>query len=352
MLQYLITDNNINIFIDYETKTVERNTHLGKKIEDLLIEYQNEKNANDEIKERGGGMVDWEQHVQQQYKEEIKQMLSPGFRIPHESNGQFLYDNDGNFYLADYPEYKIPSVLKKRMVEFLENDYPINALVNFWEKCIQNPNEEARNGLYKFLENSGHPITENGNFIAQKAVLKTKYEKIYKNLIDTISYAVWKISIMKKGKADYHIIKRGKNNYSWHSLAELNNINDHEYIGTVKEVENELKDKIRNNKDIYTDKHSNTFSINLGEPVLEIRSNCDENPKNTCSRGLHVGSMKYVNKFQNPDNDVILNCLINPKDVVCVPYDYDSQKMRVCKYYPISVFKNDENNNIYTEYNL
>jgi hypothetical protein len=59
------------------------------------------------------------------------------------------------------------------------------------------------------------------------------------------------------------------------------------------------------------------------------RSQVDDDPNNTCSYGLHVGAWDYVKGF---NNGVILEVEVNPEDVVTIPYDYDSQKMRVCKY--------------------
>ena len=58
------------------------------------------------------------------------------------------------------------------------------------------------------------------------------------------------------------------------------------------------------------------------------RNDVDDNPNNHCSHGLHVARYNYAYNWD--DKTVIVK--INPRDVVCVPDDYDGEKMRVCKY--------------------
>ena len=62
---------------------------------------------------------------------------------------------------------------------------------------------------------------------------------------------------------------------------------------------------------------------------------------------LHVGSMGYVGTFGG-SGSVVLECLVNPRNVVSVPTDYHNTKMRVCEYYPFAI-SNGENENIYLE---
>ena len=82
----------------------------------------------------------------------------------------------------------------------------------------------------------------------------------------------------------------------------------------------------------YMDKHSGRFSNLPGEAPCEDRNQVDDNPDAPCSRGLHVGSIKYVRGFADHGSDRIIMVRVNPKDVVSVPRDYSAQKMRVCTY--------------------
>jgi hypothetical protein len=57
------------------------------------------------------------------------------------------------------------------------------------------------------------------------------------------------------------------------------------------------------------------------------RDMVDADSSRTCSRGLHVASWGYVK-----GHSTIVSVKVNPVDVVSIPYDYNGQKMRVCRY--------------------
>jgi hypothetical protein len=68
----------------------------------------------------------------------------------------------------------------------------------------------------------------------------------------------------------------------------------------------------------------------IGTEVYMARKHVDENPEETCSHGLHVGAPDYVRRHYK--NSIIVVCVVNPRDVVAVPTDYNNTKMRVCRY--------------------
>lgn len=69
--------------------------------------------------------------------------------------------------------------------------------------------------------------------------------------------------------------------------------------------------------DVYTDHHSHTFKIKIGDMVTMPREACDGDSKNECSRGLHLASKHWLDK--NYYGNVGLVCLCNPAEVVAVP---------------------------------
>lgn len=81
----------------------------------------------------------------------------------------------------------------------------------------------------------------------------------------------------------------------------------------------------------FRDIYSGTIVNNIGSVITMERSEVDELPENTCSHGLHVGSLKYARQFGG-HNARILQVKINPADFVTVPFKYSGQKARVCKY--------------------
>lgn len=86
----------------------------------------------------------------------------------------------------------------------------------------------------------------------------------------------------------------------------------------------------------YRDHRTGTFDNSIGAVCKEDRNLVDEDPNNTCSKGLHVCALGYIH---GPDSHgcggsrshwVIVK--VNPRDVVAVPHDYKNTKMRVCEF--------------------
>jgi hypothetical protein len=243
--------------------------------------------------------------VRETIKEELLSLLSPGRKIMLASDNRFMLDEDGVMTLKGTSE-AIPAFLAEKLLQFIEDGIDVDALVNFWRRLLLNPDKHVRTQLYKFLENHGHPITSRGYFLAYKSVsVKRKYDKETGDAIINVEY-------------------------------------DED---TGERVEEKFTQEMT-----FTPHHSGPHGmvIKVGEPVTMPREECDNNPDNTCSRGLHVGSMAYVGDFGCGDK-VVLECLISPTDVVSVPSDYNATKMRTCKYYPIAI-SNGENKQIFLEH--
>ena len=92
---------------------------------------------------------------------------------------------------------------------------------------------------------------------------------------------------------------------------------------------------------VYTDHHSHTFRIKIGEMVTMPREKCDCDSSVSCSQGLHIGGKGWLK--QNYYGNTGLACLINPTDVVAVPHIDDYGKLRTCAYLPIEVIEYDKN---------
>lgn len=68
----------------------------------------------------------------------------------------------------------------------------------------------------------------------------------------------------------------------------------------------------------------------LGTVISMARSTVEHNPKVACSTGLHAGTWDYAREFAA--SGTVLLVKINPRDVVSVPTDCNSQKIRVSRY--------------------
>lgn len=82
-------------------------------------------------------------------------------------NGQIFY---GNFL--------VHNTLTDRIIKMMSEGFKFDHMVKFLENLMQNPSARSVSETYWFLENYGLPITEDGCFLAYKAV-RNDYTDIY-----------------------------------------------------------------------------------------------------------------------------------------------------------------------------
>ncbi len=179
------------------------------------------------------------------------------------------YIPNGEFELYEGAVYhkgeKVPGYIGNKLVEFAENNLPYEYLFNFWKRVRKNPSENSRAQLYRFLEKSQCPITQDGTFIAYKAVSPDLKSKHTGYEVKTVSYELNKFATMD-------------------------------------------------------------------------RADVEDDPANACGKGLHVGSYEYAKSYAC-SGDIIIEVEVDPIDVVSVPNDADSGKLRGCRIKPIHLCK-------------
>lgn len=216
----------------------------------------------------------------------------------------FEINAQGRVYLKGTTQ-ALPSFLAHKIKDFIDAGLDINPLTKFWKHLLLNPDFSVRAQLFAFLEHNGHPITEEGYFLAYKAVgIKRKYDAETGEEIIEVRY-------------------------------------DED---TGERIEEKVSQAMTF-KPFHSGSHG--MVIKVGEAIKMPREACDSDPEQTCSAGLHVGSMEYVKDFGH-GGSVVLEVLVNPRNVVAVPYDYNNTKMRCCEYFPIAI-TNGENENVYLE---
>ena len=90
----------------------------------------------------------------------------------------------------------------------------------------------------------------------------------------------------------------------------------------------------------FVDSYSGKFDNNIGAKPHMDRSDVVDDPNITCAKGLHVASFEYAISGVSSDN-ILLEVLVNPADVVSVPKDYNNQKMRVTDYMVVGLGKSE-----------
>jgi hypothetical protein len=102
-------------------------------------------------------------------------------------NGQVIYEGE-----------VVHGSISKRILEFMSKGLPFRPLVNFLNNLMDNPSMQSQKELYDFLEHENLPITEDGCFLAYKAV-RSDYMDKYRGAFDN---SVGNVCKMNRAKVD------------------------------------------------------------------------------------------------------------------------------------------------------
>lgn len=285
----------------------------------------------------------------------LKAHLNEKLRVAY-LNGLECDPDSGDIFLAGF-NTPIPQTLIDVIKDYHENNFPLQPIINFWKLLMINPDVRIRESLFKFITTHNFVLTDKGYMIVYKGVVY-KEQKSNRNLTfdEYISNQFLHVKKDWKCSPNKYIVYKNydvnaENEYEITKFETAKNWNEKEknieILGKLGDLYQALIEAENKSEDaaVYTDKHSRTMTIKLGEVVKMPRTECDGDPAVECSYGLHVGNVSYVNSFGR-SCDVVLVCLINPMNVVAVP-DYDHSKMRVTEYFPYALANYDK-----TTYNI
>lgn len=158
--------------------------------------------------------------------------------------------------------------LSKQILRFLDEGNDVEPLVSFMERIMANPSDHSREQAWAWLDNHDFSITPAGEVIAYKGVYND-------------------------GNGGYRSGHRG-----------------HAFVNDVEVV-------------------NDYVSNSVGDVVHMPRSEVKDDPNAACHSGLHVGTYNYARTYAG---GAMLRVIIDPRDIVSVPYDASGQKIRVCRY--------------------
>lgn len=210
------------------------------------------------------------------------------------------------------------------------------ALKNFWRWIVLNPNAKATEEFYKLIEKYNVRVTKEGFVLAYRWVRSLDKKVPNKVLIESVSLLYTKIKKNKKSPKNYEVYKdNGKKEYFVQEIGK-NTPKDRDKTKCVSE--GNLLELYQNlasmqGEQMYTDGHTGTMKIKIGEEVSMDRKDCDESGS-SCSRGLHAAF--NINDYSAHGNTKIL-VAVCPRDIVSVPYS--ESKFRCCKYLPLAALK-------------
>ena len=164
---FLIQGNNIVVVIGNKSHTVSK-THLT---------YQKVLEA---IKAQ-----DWDL---------VKDIIEPKKVVLNYGKGNVSVHGEELFWKGK----PLHNAMSSRMIQMLQDGFPIEPMVNFMENLYNNPSKRAVDELYGFLEKSQLPITPDGHFLAYKKV-RENYFDVHSGTMDN---SVGKIVEMARNEVD------------------------------------------------------------------------------------------------------------------------------------------------------
>jgi len=93
---------------------------------------------------------------------------------------------------------EIHGSISKRILEFMSKGLPFEPLVKFLENLMENPSMQSQQELYDFLEHENLPVTEDGCFLAYKAV-RSDFKDKWRGTFDN---SVGQVCEMRRAKVD------------------------------------------------------------------------------------------------------------------------------------------------------
>lgn len=111
--------------------------------------------------------------LQSASEDELLELVDIETAVSTFSEGAVEIKNGKVFYGGD----EVHGAISKRILEFMSKGLPFQPLVNFLNNLMENPSMQSQTELYDFLEHQYLPITEDGFFLAYKAVRSDYMDK-------------------------------------------------------------------------------------------------------------------------------------------------------------------------------
>ncbi len=166
------------------------------------------------------------------------------------------------------------------ILSMLDAGEDFEPLVKFYEKLTTNPLGDVRQGLYDWIAgqkaNGNFTITDEGNVLGYKSVRSAS--------------PTW--------RTDQSVVYRPSR--AGEGIVNGRDVASNEYIEQVP-----------------------------GDVVEMPRSRVLHAPSRECADGLHIGTWNYADSFSG---DTVMLVEFNPRDIVSVPDNNSSWKLRVCRY--------------------
>ena len=124
----------------------------------------------------------------------VKDLIEPKKVVLNYGQGNISIQGETLFWKGA----ELHNSLTRRIIQMLQDGFPVEPMVNFMENLMQNPSKRAVTELYGFLEKNQLPITPDGCFLAYKKVRKD-FKDIHSGTMDN---SVGQVVEMERNQVD------------------------------------------------------------------------------------------------------------------------------------------------------
>lgn len=124
----------------------------------------------------------------------VKEVIEPRKVVLNYGAGNVSVQGDKLFWKGR----EMHNALTTRMIQMLQDGFPIEPMVKFMENLMSNPSKRAVDELFGFLEKNNLPITPDGHFLAYKKV-REDYKDCHTGTMDN---SVGQVVEMERNEVD------------------------------------------------------------------------------------------------------------------------------------------------------
>jgi hypothetical protein len=233
------------------------------------------------------------EEVKQEVVEEVSKLVQESRNII--TIGKYKFAQFGhNVYFSEILSLAVPPVLLEMMKQ--SDEYKLDCLINYFRLLALNPDPNIVEKITDYVVRGQFKISNLGFLVG--------YKKVTSRSNTSQSY------IKESGDHFYNILESNKTI---------------EYSDLIDKCE-------------FTDSHTKRMTIKNGHLITMARKDCDNNPNNGCSTGLHIGTYSYSSSFSG---NVLLLCLFSPSDIANLPLA-EPNKLRASAYIPLGILEGDD----------
>jgi hypothetical protein len=252
---------------------------------------------------------------------------------------------------------EIPNLIVATFIELLERIHlskdkvvkkelqdKYDALKLFWCWLAQNPIPESRRDAISFIKKNEIIIDKNGLLVLFRKVVSLKNNNVDSVFREAVCSNYIKVRKWKKSPSGYTLtVSNGK-----YEIEKTKILFKGKPVGNLEEL---YKNFQKSEDNLYTDNHTRSKRIKVGEIYREDESKIDLDNRKACSSGLHCGAVSFgFNGFG--DTGVIV--LVNPMNIRSVPIS-EVNKIRVSEMFIVGVYnledyKKDIKSQVFSDY--